>query len=419
MTIPNTQMTALSYRREIDGLRAIAVLAVVFYHADFTWFSGGYVGVDVFFVISGYLISSIILTEIERGRFTLKHFWMRRIRRILPALFTVCLISMPVAWYLMMPYQLEKFLLSIGAVALFISNIFMWKSSGYFADDALEVPLLHTWSLSVEEQFYFLYPIFLVLFFKIGRRRNLTVTLMILLLASLVMAQWGALNAPVANFFILPTRAWELLMGAVAARLLAMGLPENPKLSNLLASVGFALILFAIVFYVENTPIPGFLTLVPTLGATLIILFATPRTMVGKLLSTRLAVGIGLISYSFYLWHYPVFSFAKLSDLHGLNGLLPWILISVSAALAYTSWRYVENPFRNPNAISSFSVLSVAGAGFILSIALAAIGYQTKGLEKQFASRFGQPGIEIRQTVNSAGRILRNKRLSHIKHYSY
>ncbi len=397
------QRTVLPYRKEVDGLRAIAVLAVVFYHADFTWFSGGYVGVDVFFVISGYLITSLILVGIEGGQFTLKHFWMRRTRRILPALFTVCLLSAPVAWYLMMPYQLEQFALSAGAAALFVANIYMWRNSGYFTDDAIEIPLLHTWSLSVEEQFYLTYPIFIIIVIKYIGHRFLTITLMGLLLVSLVTAQWGAHNAPVANFFILPTRAWELLMGAVAARLLASGLPENPRLADLFALVGLALIVFAIVFFADNTPNPSFFTLAPTIGATLIILFATPETIVGKLLSTRSMVGIGLISYSFYLWHYPVFSFAKLADLPGLNGLLPWILIMVSVGLAYLSWRFVENPFRNPNVTRPFTVLSAAGVGFALCIGLAAMGKLTKGWEENFVSRFGQPGMAIIRALNTRG----------------
>jgi peptidoglycan/LPS O-acetylase OafA/YrhL len=206
----------MEYRREIDGLRALAVLPVILFHAGFTTFSGGFVGVDVFFVISGYLITTIILTELEQGTFSIVNFYERRARRILPALFVMMLACLPFAWFWLLPEDMKDFSQSLLAVSVFASNILFWRESGYFDSAAELKPLLHTWSLAVEEQYYMLFPLFLMATWRFGRRWILG-SLIAVALASLALAQWGSLVKPAATFYLLPTRVWELLIGAFAA----------------------------------------------------------------------------------------------------------------------------------------------------------------------------------------------------------
>lgn len=207
---------AIAYRPEIDGLRAVAVLPVILFHAGFDLFSGGYVGVDVFFVISGYLITSIILREMEQGKFSIARFYERRARRILPALFFVIVCCLPFAVIWMASGEIKRFGQAMIAVSLFASNVFFWKTTNYFAPAAEEEPLLHTWSLAVEEQYYVLFPLFLMLCWRFGRSRLFWLTALAALL-SLGLAEWGWRNQPVANFYLLPTRAWELLAGSLLA----------------------------------------------------------------------------------------------------------------------------------------------------------------------------------------------------------
>jgi len=206
----------MNYRREIDGIRALAVIPVIFFHAGFSLFSGGYVGVDVFFVISGYLITGIVMAEVTRGTFSIADFYERRIRRILPALFLVVVVCVPVAFLVLLPADLKEFGQSLIAVATFSSNVFFWSQSGYFHGAAELKPLLHTWSLAVEEQFYVLFPLLLLFMWRWGRKWTVAI-LLTLAVASLLLAEWGALNKPIATFFLLPTRAWELLLGSLVA----------------------------------------------------------------------------------------------------------------------------------------------------------------------------------------------------------
>ena len=206
----------MKYRAEIDGLRALAVVPVIFFHAGFELFSGGFVGVDVFFVISGYLITTILIEDLENQRFSLVNFYERRARRILPALFFVMFVCIPFAWMWMLPSQMKDFSQSLVAVSLFASNVLFWRESGYFDAAAEEKPLLHTWSLAVEEQYYVLFPIFLFLAWRYGKKR---VFWMIVAMASisLLLSEWGWRNKATANFYLAPTRAWELFAGSIAA----------------------------------------------------------------------------------------------------------------------------------------------------------------------------------------------------------
>ncbi len=360
----------MKYRREIDGLRAIAVLPVILFHAGFTVFSGGFVGVDVFFVISGYLITTIILDEMERGEFSIVKFYERRARRILPVLFFVMLCSVIAAWFILPPSDMRDFSQSIVAVCIFASNILFWKKSGYFDTSTELTPLLHTWSLSVEEQFYVIFPLFLLLAWKFGRRRIL-LTLGIVGLVSLGLAHWGSLRMPTAAFYLLPTRGWELLMGAFAAFYLSndANRPASRMRNESGATAGLVMIILAIFFYDKHTPFPGLYALVPTVGALLIILYANQATIVGRLIAKPALVGIGLISYSAYLWHQPLFAFSRHLGLTELDSSAFAGLIGATFMLAYLSWRFIEQPFRDKKSFSRGFIFKFALVGNSLFIA--------------------------------------------------
>jgi len=334
------------YRREIDGLRALAVLPVILFHGGFEWFSGGYVGVDIFFVISGYLITSIILKEKDAGIFTIAGFYERRARRILPALFFVILACLPFAWFWLLPHEFKEFGKSIIAVILFGSNILFWRESDYFATDAELLPLLHTWSLAVEEQFYVVFPLVMILFWALGKRWLVGIISLVALL-SLGLAEWGWRYFPEANFYLIPTRAWELMIGALVAFYLYRNKQPTGIISHLGSITGFALIVASIIFLDRSMPFPSLYALAPTVGAALIVIFATQNTLVYKILSLRLFVAIGLISYSAYLWHQPLFVFARIRSIDEPTMWLIGLLSIVALMLAYLSWRFVEQPFRN------------------------------------------------------------------------
>ena len=331
----------MQYRREIDGLRAVAVLPVILFHAGFSVFSGGYVGVDVFFIISGYLITSILISELEEERFSIARFYERRARRILPALFVVMLACLPFAYMWMFPSQLKDFAQSLVAVVFFGSNFLFWHESGYFAADAEIKPLLHTWSLAVEEQYYIVFPIFLLLAWRFGRNKMFW-SVVVIAAISLLLAEWGWRNKPSANFYLAPTRAWELFAGSICA-FLTVG--RTLKSNNVLSGIGLAAIIFAIFTFDKNTPFPSVYALVPVVGTALIILFGRQGTLVATLLSMRVFVGIGLISYSAYLWHQPLFAFARLGSLTEPSHILMAVLAVAALLLAWVTWRWVEQPF--------------------------------------------------------------------------
>lgn len=374
----------MNYRREIDGLRALAVLPVIFFHAGLPPFTGGFVGVDIFFVISGYLITSIILADLKSGNFSIANFYERRARRILPALFFVMAVTFPLAWIFLLPGDMQDYSQSIAAVSVFASNFLFWSESGYFSAAAELKPLLHTWSLAVEEQYYIIFPLFMMLAWKLGQRK-LVALLGVAALLSLALAQKTVGIEPMQAFFLLPTRGWELLIGAFAAfYLVEQRATLNSRLANYASWLGLLMILSAIFFFSKKTPVPSVYTLIPTIGALLIILTATPSTMVGKLLGSGIVVGIGLISYSAYLWHQPLFAFVR----HGTietPGRLTFVLLSIlTLVLAYLSWRYVEQPFRNRHWLSRRQIFLLAITGSLLFIALGYWGHSTKGFEARY-----------------------------------
>jgi len=334
----------LRYRPEIDGLRAIALISVVLFHAGFGIFSGGFIGVDIFFVISGYLITFIILSEKEAGKFTLKSFYERRARRILPALIFITILCIPTAYFLLLPKDFRNFSQSLVSVSFFSSNILFWQESNYF-DIASELkPLLHTWSLSIEEQFYIVFSLLILFIWRLKKIYILSI-LILLAVMSLVLSQLGSYYEPKANFFLLLTRWWELSFGIFIAFYLFQKKTSHNK-NEFLSILGLALILYSIFIYSKNTPTPSIYTLVPIIGASLIILFSNPKTIVGKILSNKFLVGIGLISYSMYLWHYPIFVFARHINFGDLTILEYALLTLISLILAYFSFKFIETPFR-------------------------------------------------------------------------
>jgi len=372
----------MDYRREIDGLRALAVVPVIFFHAGFQAFSGGFVGVDVFFVVSGYLITTIILTELQIETFSIANFYERRARRILPALFLVLFVCLPFAWLWLLPQDMKSFSESLVAVSIFSSNVLFWRTSGYFDAAAELKPLLHTWSLAVEEQYYLFFPVFLVLTWRFGKRWILFL-LAIAVVASLAAAQWGSISKPAATFYLLPTRAWELLAGAFAAFFLLRqnAVPQRTMVRECGAAIGFALVLYSIFAFDRQTPFPSLYTLAPVLGATLVILCADANTVIGKILGRKLLVGVGLISYSAYLWHQPLLALTKHRILDDLSNSVALMLVLVTFVLSYFSWKYVERPFRNRNLTSRAQVVQFGIAGSLFFIAFGLTGLFTRAFE--------------------------------------
>jgi len=373
----------LKHRSEIDGLRAVAVIPVILFHAGFSTFSGGFVGVDIFFVISGYLIATIILANMEKGTFSLVEFYERRARRILPALFFVMLVSLFFAWLWLTPRDLKDFSQSLVAVSTFSSNFLFWSESGYW-DVASELkPLLHTWSLGVEEQYYIIFPLFLMLMWRY-RMRWIFGSFVLIAGVSFTAAELGSYDDPSATFYLLPTRGWELAIGAgIAFYFLhrkqgVRTLFPHKVVDEVLGLLGFFMIGYGVFEFDETTPFPGFYALAPTIGTGLIILFSSSQTIVGRLLSTKPLVTIGLISYSAYLWHQPLLAFAR-HRMAEPNEFIYGVLALLSFPIAYLSWRFVERPFRHKDTISAAGIFAFAAIGSVFFIAIGLIGHKTNG----------------------------------------
>jgi peptidoglycan/LPS O-acetylase OafA/YrhL len=365
-------MSNFEYRPDIDGLRTIAVLPVVFYHAGLG-FSGGFIGVDIFFVISGFLITSVVLTDIERNAFSLVGFYERRARRIFPALFAVFIATTAVATAIMLPWDLENYGKSAVFAAAFLANFWFYSQQGYFTDAAELSPLLHTWSLGVEEQFYFVFP--LILLFVSSRLRSVWVfTLLVaLLFLSLALSIIELRSDQDAAFYLSQFRFWELLIGSALAfadrKNWLDGLTRWPVAANLLAVCALVGISVAVFTYGPETLFPGAAALLPCIGAAIIIAVgAKTPNLVSKILSTSAPVFIGKISYSLYLWHWPVIAFAYYiggEDLEGMKGVF---CVAVALVLSLLSYFLIEQPFRNRAWLSQRVVLgsSILAMGAIV-----------------------------------------------------
>lgn len=368
------------YRADVDGLRAIAVLSVLIFHME--WkngpFSGGFVGVDIFFVISGYLISGIILSDLDKSRFSILSFYERRIRRIVPALVAVLATTCVLAYTLLLPSEMEDFSRSLLATIFSASNFYFWQHSSYF-DSPLSSPLLHTWSLAVEEQFYLLFPLFLLLatrFFKPRLRAAVAVVAAVSFLLSAV----GAYKDPNTTFYMLHTRAWELLLGTMLALKMFPPFWKNAVARNIATFAGLAAIGAAVHWLRETTPFPGIAALLPCVGSALIIgAGEAGPSLVSSALSFRPLTFIGLISYSLYLWHWPIIVFNEISGFLGdaadSHRLKMFLIILVSMVAATLSWHFVERPFRSGRLRLSgaplFRLVAAVATAFVLFSAAA------------------------------------------------
>jgi peptidoglycan/LPS O-acetylase OafA/YrhL len=361
-----------SYRPEVDGLRALAVLSVLFFHAQLGPFAGGFVGVDVFFVISGFLITGILLREQAQQRLSLAGFYARRARRIAPALLAVSLACIVPAWLWMDARELNAFFRLLASVAVGGSNFVLAATTGYFDGPAEDQPLLHTWSLGVEEQFYLVFPLLLLATSRWGQRSRLAL-LLLLALASLALAQHGTLAHANANFFLPFGRAWELLAGSLAAMAAARAQSASPRVRQALAALGVALIATAVFGFDRTTPSPGFALLLPVLGTVLLLLWADARTAVGRLLAAPPLVGIGLVSYSVYLWHQPLLAFSRIALGTALPPAWRWGVIAASLLLAALTWRFVEQPFRSARR-GERRTLVLAGAASLAMVLVGGLG---------------------------------------------
>ncbi|MDU9032586.1 acyltransferase [Pseudomonas corrugata] len=358
-------MHTFGNRRDIDGLRALAVIPVVLFHFGFGAFSGGFVGVDVFFVISGFLITSILFREISAQRFSFVDFWARRARRILPALSLVLLASLAVGWLLLTAKDFSELGRTVRYQSLFISNILFMREDGYFAPASDLKPLLHTWSLAVEEQYYIFFPLLMVLLMRHVRHWRWMLFAVLLLSFGLNVAYID--RKPDVAFFSLPTRAWELLCGAMLAVLPAPKHAARPWICQFAALAGLVAVLAAVFTFDETTVFPGWAALFPVLGTTTLIWSgARYSTWVAQALSARALVWVGLLSYSFYLWHWPVYVYANAIS---IDGIQPWEAagwIVLALVLAWLSWRFVELPFREKRLL--------AGRKPVLAVGLLAMG---------------------------------------------
>jgi len=371
----------MKYRPEVDGLRAVAVVSLVAYHAQFDVygtraFAGGFLGVDIFFVISGYLITGILLRAMRDRRFTCLGFYERRARRILPALFTVMIVSLPLAWIVLQPAAFSQYAGSLVPSVFFLSNLSLSSLDLSAPEHAVLQPFAHSWSLAVTGQFYFLYPIMLMGLWKLARR-HLTSAFVTGFLISLAYAEWAGRHDPEPTFYLLPSRAWEFLAGALLAKLeLDRGRPVDRAAGLISPAVGLALIVSALLFLPDRGDHPGLAILLPVCGTMLLIRYAGSGDPVTRLLSGRLFVGIGLISYSLYLWHQPLMVFTQIVYGGDLTNPVKAAVCLLAIALSALTWKLIEQPFRNTRAVGKrIMILSLTGSAAILVAAgIAAIG---------------------------------------------
>ncbi|HEY8096598.1 MAG TPA: acyltransferase family protein, partial [Methylobacter sp.] len=380
-----------AYRADIDGLRAIAVAAVIGFHASAKWVSGGFVGVDIFFVISGYLISGMIFNELEKGRFRFADFYTRRIKRILPAYIVVSAFTVAVSSYLLIPNDYIFFTTSLAASWGFAANIFFSMLSwGYFGQRTEEFPLLHTWSLSVEEQFYFIFPILLIFLFRYFKSRIVPI---LLVLAAVFLAISEAKTGRVGTYFLLPYRAHELIIGVLAFFAVRRYPLESAAISLVLAVAGTVLMLGSIFLLKRGMPFPGVNSLYPCIGAALLIYAGNPPhadNLIGSVLRTRLLVFIGLLSYSLYLWHWPIFSFLRYRQIE-ISFWVGTAAIALAGVLSFLTWKFVEVPIRSDKKIqfraAFFRYYALPAAAFL---AIGLYSYVTEGAPQRFSGDFRQ-----------------------------
>ncbi len=408
----------LKYRSEIDGLRAIAVFAVILYHADFfinehEVFQGGFIGVDIFFVISGYLITSLIYKESINNNFTLKNFYIRRVRRIIPILLVVILCCIPIAYFFLLPSSLDNFISSIWSTLAISSNIYFFQTGLiYGGPDASLKPLLHTWSLSVEEQFYIVFPIFFILIFRLFKNKILKIICSIFFLSlftTLIISKYF----PIYNFYFLHVRIWELLAGSILS-ILEISLPElkKPKYTKNLPLLGFILIILSIFSLNDQMSLPSIYTLPSVIGVCLIIFFSNNKDKISNFLSLKIIVFFGLISYSLYLWHYPIFAFYNYIFFSEESSLVKFLLIFLSIFISIISYYYIEKPFRNKSIVNNkLLLIYMISFLFIIIVSSSFIFYKGKGYQENI---YAEEGTDY-GVVNVDNSFYMNERLTLIR----
>lgn len=391
----------MQYRKDIDGLRAVAVGGVVIYHAFPSLLTGGFVGVDVFFVISGFLITSIIASQAEAGKFSIAGFYERRFRRILPALAFMLAVTTLASVVILPPDELKQYGQSLLSVAGFASNVLFWHEGGYFDGPAGDKPLLHTWSLAVEEQFYIVWPLIAAGLVALGHRRLLKQFVWAAILISLAASEFAVRQWPTQAFYLIPYRAWELGFGAL------LGVGGLPSLRQhwqreAAAWTGLALIALPMVFYTEKLPFPGLSAVPPCLG-TLLLIHAGQgaETQAGRMLSWRPVLYVGLTSYSFYLWHWPVLVLSHIALNRPLQTGEAALAVLTAFALAAFSLRYVEKPFRGgaPIRVSRRAALAASGAVLTVFASAGAGAWRTNGFEA-LASPQTTAALHATQSIN-------------------
>ena len=384
-------MSQTGYRPDIDGLRAVAVMSVVLYHLKFAPTPGGFIGVDIFFVISGYLITNIINKELLSNNFSIAAFYERRIRRILPALFAVFIVTTIGVCLLFLPEDIAAYGKSLSAAALFVSNIFFWQHTDYFTELAEVNPLLHTWSLAVEEQFYIFFPLILMLLIK-KFRKNYIVIITFLAVLSFVFSIWAVANNPTAAFYLATSRAWELMLGSLLA-LRVFPVIKSKLLLEALSFIGLLFLIYGFLTIHKGKPFPGLNAVYPCLGAMLILYTGEhAKTTIGRFLSLRPIVFIGLISYSLYLWHWPIVVFYNyfLSP----TPIMKFVLLAICILMAIGSWHYIEKPWRNKKnsigqidrmpllKLTASSIIVFAAVGVGMNVSDGAFSHHSKTASK-------------------------------------
>ena len=372
--------SATEYRPEVDGLRAVAIVPVLLFHAGLSAFAGGFFGVDVFFVISGYLITAQLASSEKSGIALLGNFYHRRIRRLFPAIAIVSLVTAVIAYLIMTPSQLRPLFSSFTSTQVFLQNIYLWQNSGYW-DQSLETsPLMHTWSLAVEEQFYLIFP----LLFVAKSMRNSKSVLIGVAITIFVLSFFGALirfgTSSTGAFFLLPYRAWELMAGAIVALYQLKSkqfFKTKPNVSRLISNFGMAMIIIAIILGDKSTRHPGLLTLLPVVGTALLIAFGREPSLTSRLLSNKLLVAIGKLSYGLYLWHFPILALWRVDKGTELNGIETTAAMVLTFACSYLMWKFAETPFRDRVRTSNKYVAFVATTGFVALVSIGVVGQNT------------------------------------------
>lgn len=382
----------MQYRKDIDGLRAFAVIPVVLFHAGFSRFSGGFLGVDIFFVISGYVITRLLLNELENNLFSIKNFYERRARRILPMLYLVLFVTFPFCFFAFLPSDLKEISASLASIQIFSSNFFFWQQTGYFSAASDLKPYLHTWSLAVEEQYYLFFPVFLAIIFNY-EKKYIIHSLMLTFLVSFCLAYWGNGVKENAAFFLIPFRAWELIAGSMTAYLMHNNIISNSRLSrycNQISFLGLVLILLSVLGVNDLLQFRVWAALA-VFGSCLIISFSNENTFVGKLLSQKIFVFIGLISYSLYLWHQPILVFCRIYIPNFESSYFRYAVLSFLLVASYLSWKFIEAPFRDKN---RFSQKFIFTSSLLIGVLLFGLGIYTY-INNGFVNRYPEPYKEI------------------------